>query len=96
MSAAPGPTVRFRRNPAVLSRDLEGEAVLLEPGSGRYFSLNPTGRRVWQLLAEGPPIAACLATLTREFEAPAAVLERDLVALLLDLEREGLVLRADG
>ena len=34
----------------VLFRDLDGEAVLLDTVSGRYFGLNEVGTRMWALL----------------------------------------------
>ena len=34
-------------------RDLDGEAVILDLGSGTYFGLNQVGTRVWQLISDG-------------------------------------------
>lgn len=36
----------------VMFRELDGEAVLLELHSGRYFGLNETGTRMWTVLLE--------------------------------------------
>lgn len=80
--------------PRVMSRELDGEAVLLDLASGRYFGLNPTGRRIWELLAPGTSLESVLDRLEAEFEAPRAELEADLVMLVGRLEAAGLVLRA--
>ena len=37
--------------PDILSRILDGEAVLLDLASGTYFGLNPVGSRVWELIS---------------------------------------------
>ena len=37
----------------VVSRDLEGEAVILNLDSGTYFGLDRVGTRIWSLLQEG-------------------------------------------
>lgn len=82
-SLAPSPEVHFQ--------EVDGECILLDLGSGLYFGLNAAGTRVWTLLAEGKQFEAIAATLEREFDAPWDVIERDLVALLQELESKGLV-----
>ena len=40
------------RNPAAISSDLDGEAIILNMESGKYHSLDTTGTRVWELLED--------------------------------------------
>ena len=82
---APGPDVVFR--------ELEGEAVLLNLETGIYFGLNATGLRMWQLIEQHRTLDRVLALLTREFDAPAAELEADLLAWVSQLEDQGLLRR---
>ena len=68
---------RFRPHADVISRLLDGEAVILDLNSGEYFGLNETGARIWELLEEHDT-AEIADTLAREFtvtpaEASAAV-----------------------
>jgi Coenzyme PQQ synthesis protein D (PqqD) len=72
----------FVINPDVLFRDLDGEAVLLEPDSGTYFGLNAVGTRIWRLLVEQGRLALVLDALVREYDAPADRLEEDLLHLV--------------
>lgn len=37
----------------ILSRELDGEAVLLDLRSGKYFGLNGTGARIWTMMKDG-------------------------------------------
>lgn len=76
-------------------RELDDEAVLLDLDTGGYYGLNPTGRRVWQLLVAGSTFAGTLSTLASEFAAPPAELAADVAAVLAELVRAGLVERAD-
>lgn len=78
-------------SPDVASRVLDGEAVLLDLVSGKYFGLDPVGSRVWELLAGGARVGELRAALLREYDAPEAVLAQDLDDLLGTLERRGLV-----
>jgi len=90
--------IESRVNPApnVLFRDLGGEAVLLDVGTGSYFGLNEVGARIWQLLAGGETIAGTLAKLVQEYEAPEDQLRADLLALVAELVTSGLLVAEKG
>jgi hypothetical protein len=75
----------------VLVKELDGEGVLLDLGSERYFGLNRTAFRMWRALTESPSIDAALDELALEYDVEAPALERDARALLETLLRHGLV-----
>jgi hypothetical protein len=77
--------------PEVLSRVLDGEAVLLNLDSGSYFGLNAVASRVWELIGEGCTISALRSALIAEFEVSEDVVERDLAELLRSLRDRGLI-----
>ena len=54
----------------VMFRDLDGEAVVLELESGRYFGLNETGTRMWLLLLEHGEVEPALRALLDEYDVP--------------------------
>ncbi len=87
------PTTRFRRKADVLVRELDGEAVLLDLATGRYFGLNATGVRIWALLGEGAEVAAIRDRLAAEYALAPEVIAADLLELCAELEAEGLVHR---
>jgi len=75
--------------------ELANEAVLLDLDTGNYYGLNATGRRVWELLSSGLSLSATIAAMESELDVPRATLQADVEALLSDLERVGLVARAE-
>jgi hypothetical protein len=81
----------------VLIRHLDGESVLLNLESERYFGLDATGTRMWELLTSQPCIAVALEKLLEEYEVEPAVLRSHLTQLLSGLVENGLlqVLPAD-
>lgn len=85
------PATRVRPHPGVLFRDLDGEAVLLDAQRGTYFGLNEVGTRAWGLLAGGATLEQALAALLADFDAPRERVWPDLLALVQDLARHGLV-----
>ncbi len=82
---------RFVRSPDVVSRVLDGEAVLLDLASGKYLGLNDVATRVWELLGEGQTLAAIRAALLDEFDVAPEVLDGDLERLLGDMQARGLI-----
>jgi hypothetical protein len=79
----------------VVSREIEGETVLLNLESGRYFGLNAVGTRVWQLLGDLGRPQPVVEALLREFDVAPAALESDVLALLEQLAAHGLVATPD-
>lgn len=83
---------------SVLFRDLDGESVLLETASGRYYGLNEVGTRIWSLLQlHGETEAVCRALLA-EYDVSEARLREDLARLVEALAARGLIalVPADG
>ena len=81
----------FAVSPAVVFRQLEDGAVLLDLESGVYFGLDEVGTRVWALLLErGTPAAVCDALL-EEFDVEPSVLTDDVLRLVGELQANGLV-----
>jgi hypothetical protein len=66
-------------------RDLHGEAVILDLGSGTYFGLNTVGTRIWQLIEQHGRLKTVFDELCREYDAAPEELERDLLELVARL-----------
>jgi hypothetical protein len=83
--------------PHVLIRHLDGESVLLNLQSERYFGLDTTGTRMWELVTTEPNVAAAFEKLLTEFDVEPEPLRNHLNELLSGLVENGLlqVLPAD-
>jgi len=75
----------------VLFHDLDGEAVLLNLQSGKYFGLDSIGTRIWNLLAEHGVLAVAYQTVLEEYDVDADQLQSDLLALVDQLASSGLL-----
>jgi hypothetical protein len=82
---------RFSQGPDVVSRVLDGEAVLLDLASGKYLGLNAVATRAWELFGAGKTLGEVRAALLDEFEVARDVLDRDLTELLKDMQSRGLI-----
>lgn len=79
------------RTEHVLFQVVGGETVLLDLETEQYFGLDPVGTRIWQLLAEPSPLRSIFRALCNEYDADPARIQADLIALIHDLNRAGLV-----
>ena len=75
----------------VLFHELDGEAVLLNLQTGKYFGLDSTGTRIWNLLVEYGSPGMAYNMLLEEFDVDAKHLEADLLALVDQLVEHGLI-----
>ena len=73
-----------------LFRELGGEGVILDLGSGRYFGVDRVGARIWQLLVERRTLRSVHQQLLSEFDVPPETLERDLINFAGELLNRGL------
>lgn len=80
----------------VLSRDLDGEAVLLDLRSGRYFGLNGTGAFVWQQLKDGLEREEIAHALTDEYEVDIKTARADVSVFIDTLIERGLIRRVNA
>ena len=75
----------------VVSRELEGEAVMLNLESGVYFGLDEVGTRIWALIQEHGSLRKVFQVMQQEYEVAPQTLESDLLRLVEELRARGLV-----
>lgn len=80
-----------RRNDELLTAEVDGELVMMSIASGRYFGLDDTGRRIWELLVGPVSVAALCEQLVQEYAVDTATCERDVLALLRKMAEHGMI-----
>jgi hypothetical protein len=75
----------------VLVRFLDKESVLLNIETERYFGLDETGTRMWQLVTAAPSVDAAYLQLLDEYDVEAELLRSNLTELLARLVENGLL-----
>jgi hypothetical protein len=75
----------------VISRDLEGETVMLNLDTGIYFGLDPVGTAVWKHLQDAVALHDVRDRLVEEFDVTAETATADLLHLAEQLVARGLV-----
>ncbi|MBX3331254.1 MAG: PqqD family protein [Nitrospira sp.] len=81
----------LRPSPDVQGTNMDGETVLLDLSTGRYYTLNQLGSVIWAHCTDGNTISDIHAVLCDRFDvAPERALD-DLVTLVNQLIQEGLL-----
>jgi hypothetical protein len=80
----------------VLVRFLDKESVLLNINTERYFGLDETGTRMWQLVTAAPKIQVAYKQLLDEYDVTPELLRENLTDLLNRLVENGLLQIADA
>jgi hypothetical protein len=81
----------LRPSPDVQGTSLEGETVLLNLNTGRYYTLNRLGSVIWEHCTGHCTISDIHAVLCERFEVASEQALDDLVALVNQLVQEGLL-----
>ena len=74
----------------IYTQEVGEETILLDTQGGRYFSLDPVGTRMWQLIREYGVLRRVHETLLNEYEVTPERLETDLLALVAKMIDKGL------
>lgn len=82
---------RLQRQDRILKQEAAGTVVLLTLDGGRYYSLDGTGGRAWDLCDGDRTVSEIAAVIGSEYDALLDDIVSDLVALFTDLANENLV-----
>jgi len=84
---------RYMPSEDVVARNIEGELIIVPLVAGigdledELFTLNETGKAIWDRLDGRKKLNEVLAELSAEFEAPVGEIEKDLTGLVEELLR---------
>lgn len=85
------PLLSAKPNPNVIFRRLGDEMVLFHLETDRFYELNGTAARFWELLCEPNGGASVHEQMTAEFAVDPEELAKETEALLASLRKENLV-----
>ncbi|ATW02492.1 lasso peptide biosynthesis PqqD family chaperone [Sphingorhabdus sp. YGSMI21] len=80
-----------RRNPEMVSADMDGEMVMMSIEDSAYYGLNAVGSNLWEAMEEPVSVTALCDHVTRNFDIDLATCQSDVMELLTDLRERNLV-----
>ncbi len=76
---------------AVISRELDGETVVLNLETGVYFGLDGVATDLWNALKNGGRLEDAFNTMLQQYEVQPATLKDDLLLFVNQLASKGLL-----
>ena len=86
----------------VVAREIEGELIIVPLVAGigdmedELYTLNETGKAVWDRLDGKTSLRAIAAALAEEYEAPVGEIEKDILGLIEELLKRRMLVEARG
>jgi hypothetical protein len=81
----------------IVAREIEGEMIIVPLVSGigdadaELYTLNPTGHAIWQKLDGKRTLRDIAVLIADDFDAPMADLEKDVLGLVNELMKRGML-----
>lgn len=85
--------IRYQRDPTVLHSAIDGDVVALSLDKGECISMPGVSAFLWHLLEEPRSVDELTALTTQEFDVAEDRCRADLVEVIDDMERAGIVKR---
>ena len=86
--------MKVKLSDQTLFKELDAGAVALNLQTGKYYSLNSVGTRMWMLLAEENSLEEVRDVIVSEYDAPPERVDKDLMALIAGLKTAGLLAKS--
>ena len=91
----------YKKDGNMVARKVAGELILVpirqEAGDlAHFYSLNPVGARIWELLDGHHPLGDIAVTIVEEFEVDLEKAAKDALRFLQRMEELGMVISANG
>jgi hypothetical protein len=82
---------RIARAVGVLEGHVDGQLIVMQPGSGEYAGLDGTAESIWRLLAAPVTFGDLVDTFATDYQVPRNECAPDVAQWLEGLRRQGLV-----
>lgn len=86
--------MKVKLSDQALFKELDDGAIALNLQTGKYYSMNSVGRRMWTLLAEENSLKEVRNVIVSEYDASPERVDEDLKELIAGLETAGLLAEA--
>lgn len=83
------------KNSEMLSSDMDGDVVMMSIEDGEYYSIDPTGARIWDLLKEPVKVGDICTRLLTEYDVGPEQCQKEMIAFLNKLSEKKIILVLD-
>ena len=80
-----------KRNNEVFANEIDGEAVMMNIQTGKYYGLDEIGSRIWELMEQKIQVKAIIEQLQKEYDVSEQQCKSDVLNLLNELKTNQLI-----
>ena len=73
-------------------RIIDGEAVIVDPGTSMLYSLNPVATLIWEMSSERTAVEEIVDRIVEEFDVERSTAEEDCLELVRDFVDRGILI----
>jgi hypothetical protein len=85
-----------KRQEQIIVQKGSNDVLLFNMDDGSYYALNEVGHRIWELCDGTHGVAQLVGVLAKEYDAPAEIIETDVVEVLEDLRSKKLIVECSA
>jgi hypothetical protein len=85
-----------KRQEQIIAQKRSKDVLLFNMDDGSYYALNEVGSRIWELCDGAHGVAQMVSLLAKEYDAPAKIIEMDILEVLEDLRTKNLIVESRG
>ena len=82
---------KVTRKEDIVAANMDGEVVMMNIETGRYYNLGTMGSVIWAMINETVAVESMVTTLLERYEVTKAQCEADVLKFLNQMSREGLL-----
>lgn len=85
------PQTKIKRLENTIASPMDDELVMMSMENNAYYGLNSVGRKIWELLENEQTLSSLCDKLMDKYDVDLEICQRDVSALVDQLEKAGLV-----
>lgn len=81
-------------NEEISHREIEGQILLLRPDDHFLYTVNGSGKFIWQEIVKRKPVSAIVKSLSKKFDISEEMANKDVLSFVKDLEKKEIIVKA--
>jgi hypothetical protein len=81
-----------KRNPEIVTSNIDGEIVMMSIDNGEYYGLDEIASRIWELIEKPISVNSLIEALMDEFEVNKPDCANDTLEFLSEMANKGLII----
>jgi hypothetical protein len=84
-------TTKIKRKAKLVAEKMGDDVVMMGMESGRYYKLNPTAARIWEIIEEETTPSEVVENLLSEYDISEEVCKSEVLDILTQFRREKII-----